>query len=371
MSDITLQDIGRREVRFPTSTVDTTVPEWWKTDAPQIVTFLKKYYENLDSDGNYGNLLQTLSTTRDIAQTRSTNLTLIEDELLLGENYLEGILDTRTGAELSNNYYRTKGTKYGIQRFFRAFFQEDPDIVYGKDLLFNIGETPIGTESGKYIMNDKVFQHWAILIKIGLSRADWIELYQLFAHPAGMFVGNEVQIVAVNDDLSFDVMPTSEEEEEVDPVFEGVAVMADAAAMDISRLYTDSSEVHRFDVYRSDIEAFIDSSGSADSNQFGTLLYIDNNYRHIADAMRYTSPTFDEDSDGIVGRMDFADAFVTMDRARHEVFDSASGLFRLSLQDQPTGTLSNGLPFPDVYHSDSAFGGVGVDSDDFPIRIDG
>ena len=48
MSDITLQDIGRREVRFPTSTVDTTVPEWWKTDAPQIVTFLKKYYENLD-----------------------------------------------------------------------------------------------------------------------------------------------------------------------------------------------------------------------------------------------------------------------------------------------------------------------------------
>ena len=354
MVDKTLSDIGRRELDFTGNQIAEALPEWFREDNPKLITLFDKYYENLDSDGNFGHQLHTIPTLRDISQTAKSNITFIEDELLLGQNYVEGILDTRTGAELSNNFYRSKGTKFGIERFFKMFFNEVPEVIYGKDLVMKVGDT-IGPETGLRITDPTIYQFWGILIKSGLGSSDWLELYKLFAHPAGMYVGAEVTISTANADISFDTMPISVDEAAAAPQFVSSASASPFARQDLSGIIgvtkkpydSDGSTpggAYRVDFNRVFNRSFTDSAGSPlvdlvapfgtivdygavtasatltldkgvvtavttiDSdygafsvNQFGTLGYIENTYGDLVSAARMTSATFDHDSDAVVG----------------------------------------------------------------------
>jgi hypothetical protein len=349
MVDKTLSDIGRRELDFTGNQIAEALPEWFREDNPKLITLFEKYYENLDSDGHFGHQLHTIPTLRDIAQTAKTNITFIEDELLLGQNYVEGILDNRTGAELSNNFYRSKGTKFGIERFFKMFFGEVPEIIYGKDLVMKVGNN-IGPETGLRITDPTIYQFWGILIKSGISSSDWLELYKLFAHPAGMYVGAEVAISTANADISFDFMPISVAEEEVAAQFVSSASASPFAFQNLSGIIGTTKKPYDSDgsttggAFRVDFDrvfasSFTDSAGNnvdllapfdtivdygavtgsvtltldkglvtavttIDSdygafgvNQFGTLGYIQNTYGNIISAARISSETFDHDSD--------------------------------------------------------------------------
>ena len=55
MTDKTLSDIGRRELDFTGNLVSEVLPEWFREDNPKLITFLEKYYEDLDAIGNFGN----------------------------------------------------------------------------------------------------------------------------------------------------------------------------------------------------------------------------------------------------------------------------------------------------------------------------
>ena len=353
MTDKTLSDIGRRELDFTGNLVAEALPEWFREDNPKLITLLEKYYEDLDATGNFGNQLKTIPTLRDISQTANTNLTYIEDELLLGQNYIEGALDRRTAAGLSNNFYRSKGTKFGIERFFKMFFDETPEIIYGKDLVFKVGNK-IGPETELRITDPTIYQFWGILIKIGIASNEWLELYKLFAHPGGMFVGAEVQIATANADLSFDFMPISVPEAVPDAQFVSLASATPFARQDLSGIIGKTSKPYDSDgstyegsyridfnnVFASDFndsagnvvdlrppfgnivdyglvtgsvtatrdfnsvadDASIDSDyGAFSINQFGTLGYLDNTFANLVDAARIDSQTFDADSDAVVG----------------------------------------------------------------------
>ena len=364
--DKTLSDIGRRELDFTGSLVAEALPEWFREDNPKLITLLQKYYEDLDATGNFGNQLKTIPTLRDISQTANTNLTYIEDELLLGQNYIEGALDRRTAAGLSNNFYRSKGTKFGIERFFKMFFDVTPEIIYGKDLVLKVGSN-IGPETGLRITDPTIYQFWGILIKIGIASNEWLELYKLFAHPGGMFVGAEIQIVSTNADLSFDFMPISVEETDPDAQFVSLASATPFARQELSGIIGTTSKPFDSDgstfggsfridfnnVFGSDFTdsagnvvdlrppygnivdyGLVTASGTAtrdfgtvasgvtvDSdwgqfsvNQFGTLGYLDNTFGSIVDIVRINSQTFDADSDSIIGGpMRFSNAQTTFD----------------------------------------------------------
>ena len=350
MADKTLSDIGRRELDFTGNQIAEALPEWFREDNPKLITLFEKYYENLDSDGHFGHQLHTIPTLRDISQTAKSNLTFIEDELLLGQNYVEGILDNRTGAELSNNFYRSKGTKFGIERFFKMFFGEVPEIIYGKDLVMKVGNN-IGPESGLRITDPTIYQFWGILIKSGISSSDWLELYKLFAHPAGMYVGAEVAISTANADISFDIMPLSIAEEEVAAQFVSFASASPFARQDLSGIIGTTKKPYDSDgsttggAFRVDFDrvfnrSFNDSAeggfrdlvapygtiidygavtgsvtltldkglvtavttvdsdyGAFGVNQFGSLGYIQNTYGNLGNAAEISSETFDHDSD--------------------------------------------------------------------------
>lgn len=382
MADRTLRDIGRRELSLTGSLVSDVLPDYFKEDNPIIVTFLEKYYNTLDSDHdfstagkqvfsqrqyvangsgtdsavglvpyiwdsdrNFGHQLQNLPLLRDIQQTDNENLTFIEDELLLGQNYIEGTLDPnsiRTGSELSNNFYRSKGTKFGIERFFNLFHPDvvDPEILYGKDLVMKVGDE-IGPESGKYITDDKIYQFWGLLIRIGKSTNEWMDLYKLFAHPAGMYVAGEVVIEGKNADISFDEMVTDSAVDNP-PTFEGRAFLAPHAMLSASGIIGTTHKPYdsegstpggkyRIDLDQSRVQYFTTVGGTdSDANLLGTLGYLDNTFENLVNVVRVNSQTMDMDSDGRLtgnlgkGVLRMSDGQVTIDAGDFKYYtDSA------------------------------------------------
>ena len=331
MLDKTLKDLNRRPLTFGRSTIESALPEHFVTEYPQLIKLFEAYYKFLDSDeGDFGNILQNLSTTRDIGQTAASNLTYIEDELLLGQNYIEGLLDKRTGAELSNNFYKTKGSKFSIERFFRAFFNVDPDIIYGKNLLFTVGETPIGTGSGKYIQNDKLYQYWGMLIKTSIPQSKWLDLYKLFVHPGGMYIASQVEIsnVVVNTP-SFDILGfVYVNDQDIRPVtYETENAIILASFGETLSIVTMSDrdgggETYRLRQRTSHFDDWYIPGSTPTDSDYGTIAYVANRYSTMIGMADVTTFTIDQDSDiGLL--VSDSNTRETIDQDTYNYYDSA------------------------------------------------
>ena len=192
-------DKKRRYINLRDAKVQGVLPEHFADSYPKFISLLEKYYDFMDSDHST-ELLSHLFAARDVNETDITLLSYIEDELLLGEAYFEGFGETesqkRAAANFSNILFRSKGTKFAIEWFFRSFYGLDAEVTYTKENIFNIGETSsrIGPESLRYITDDKLYQTFALLVRAGIPISKWRETFKLFAHPAGMYLGAEVLI---------------------------------------------------------------------------------------------------------------------------------------------------------------------------------
>ena len=204
--DKTLHDLGRRELNLRHYKVEEVLPDHIVDNYPKLVKLLEKYFHFEDQSSSPTDLLNELFTLRDITQTDINLLSFLEDELLLGQSYFEGFQDKREAAKYSNTLYRSKGTKYSIQQFFRTFFGIDPEVVYTKKNIFNLNESEIGPSSQRYITDDKLYQTFAIQIRSELSISKWREIYKLFVHPAGMYLGSQVSLQGVVD-IDFEIQP--------------------------------------------------------------------------------------------------------------------------------------------------------------------
>ena len=216
--DKTLQDNGRTLINFQKSDVERVLPEYFTEEYPQLLKLFNAYYEWMDSDGNPGGQIKKLQYNRDATQVPDRLLQFLEDELLLGQAYFGGFQNKREAIKFSNTLYRSKGTKYSIEQFFRGFFATDPQVIYPKEDIFKVGPTidygldsingsgqqirkeasVIGPESRKFITDDKLYQVMSILIRVGIPVRDWLDVYKLFVHPAGVYVGSELLLEYVN-----------------------------------------------------------------------------------------------------------------------------------------------------------------------------
>ena len=299
--DRTLIDLDRRSINLSEYTTEEALSQFIVENYPNFVTFLKKYFEFEETEDSPTHLIKELFYTRDISQTDISLLNYIEDEYLLGQSYFQGFTDKRAAAKYSNTLYRSKGTKYSIQQFFRTFFNIDPDVVYGKTLVLRVGEDNIGAESQRYLTNDKLYQQFALLIKTELSTDKWREPYKLFVHPAGMFVAGEVQIVGAVD-LDIETQP--------DPGLIDVPpfVIESFATLD-GRAVTSATGLFDFNLPDGSMKKFRTTLGSGsvtyptnignDLEDVGdlTLESVGNLYTSIAEMIEVDAPTFDEDVD--------------------------------------------------------------------------
>lgn len=321
--DYTLRDNFRRDYTFTDNhQVEQVLPDYFKTEYPKLLKLLQYYNQFEDSDQSPGRLIHDVFLSRDISSTDLTLLSFIEDELLLGQSYFEGFNNKRAAAKYSNTLYRSKGTLYSIQQFFRAFFGITPEVRYTKEDRFMVGvdDSRIGPESQKFLTDDKLYQVYAILIKAGIPVEQWREAYKLFVHPAGMYFGGEV-LIETTGGFVFDTMPDFVKAR-IDPVVQGEAALGIPLAVTDLTGEVDSDGRGTYGKLR------IDLPSAVKTYQDIPLEQIDQNYDSIAEFMGTNSPTMDEDSAGVDGRVgrfsQDRSVFDTMDEVKYTWYDSDS-----------------------------------------------
>ena len=232
--DKTLLDTNRRELDLSDlHDIDDILPEYFPAEYPKLHALLRYYYDQADSDESPHRLIHQLFRSRDIVQTDIELLSFIEDELLLGQNYFSGFINKRAAAQYSSTLYRSKGTLYSIQQFFRSFFGITPEAVYTKENVFLLNESRIGSESQRYLTDDKLYQTYALLIKSAVPFDRWRDTYKLFVHPAGMYIGAEIQIIS-NVNADFDLMPDALKSPNIIPAQVGVATIFSTQSTDLT-----------------------------------------------------------------------------------------------------------------------------------------
>lgn len=190
----TLKDYGRIQPNIRQSLVKEVLPEHFTDDYPNLIAFLDGYYEFLDSDDNFGGAINELLTIRDIEDTNLSRLNFIFGEVALGVGAGQFTFP-REAIKNFGNFFRVKGSLFSSEGFFRAFYDENVEIIYPKDRIAVIGSTPIGPDHDYLIQDGAIYQVFSILIKSPLSFNTWAALYRKFVHAAGYYLSSEVEIV--------------------------------------------------------------------------------------------------------------------------------------------------------------------------------
>ena len=318
---------NRRPRNFLHRKVRDSLPEFFTQDYPKLVTFLEKYYDYLDSDGasSFDYRLRKIYQTRDTQETTSDLLRLLIEEIA-GRNTGGNFVDPSFYAQRIHELHRTKGSRFSIEEFFRAFFQQNVEVEYPKRDIFTIGYdssgplSRIGAESNKFIRNNELYQVFSILIKSALSQSTWLELYKKFVHPAGFYVaGSVVTDVEAIGSLS---APLSIQTDSADRVLTGTGTAVAISPFTQMTALIDSSDGTTFRVGLDQKISVYQSLSAAQLQGF---------YRNVAQIITPNSFTFDDSGQGkdFVGAFgdsaeaaapDFSLTLETMDNAQ---FDSS------------------------------------------------
>lgn len=187
---------NRRDIVLTTSKTGEVLPEYFQDDNSTLITFLDKYYEFLDSDGQhaFSNTIRDVIHARDTAETDTDFLDELIKEIGNGLEASTFFQNPRLMAKLLGSFYRAKGTIVSAEGFFRGFFNEEVTIEYPKNSLFIVGESNIGYDSQKFITDNAIYQTFSVLVKVGLSTQDYETLYKKFVHPAGFHFAGQVAL---------------------------------------------------------------------------------------------------------------------------------------------------------------------------------
>ena len=318
----TQKDTFRSYTELKKYPVNETLPAFFETEFPKLIRFLETYYEEAGEE-TVEKYLEALQYKRDFVQADQDLLRFFSQELLLGRDYFDLFVDKQSAIQTSNLLYRSKGSKYSIQQFFRAFFGITPEVRYTKEDRFMIGvdDSRIGPESQKFLTDDKLYQVFAILIKADIPVNQWREAYKLFVHPAGMYFGGEVLLEGIGN-LGFGQLMPDFEKISIDPVVQGTATLATPVALTDLTGEVDSDGRGVYGKLR------IDLPGAVEEIQNLSLAEIDRHYDSIGELIGTNSPTFDEDSavgDPRAPRFSSNRAiFDTMDEVKYTWYDSDS-----------------------------------------------
>lgn len=319
--DKTLLDNNRRLLNLQHAEIENALPDYFSEDFPNLIALLDAYYEWMENNGNPSEEIAKLHRNRDATQVPDRLLQYLEDELLLGQAYFGGFVNKREAIKFSNLLYRSKGTKYSIEQFFRGFFGTDPQVIYPKENIFKVGPdidydldsintsgqqikteaSKLGPESQRYITDDKSYQVLSILIKSDIPISTWLETYKLFVHPAGSYIAGELVLELVNGNVIRSVRESGSGIP-VEATFEAeLASTAIAPLMptaDITLIETGDGSVG---MLRTEARQHFDVTGSASIDSLSTITIrqaLSPNSFTMDDSDTSGIITFDQDSTG-------------------------------------------------------------------------
>ena len=317
---------NRRPRNFLRRSVRDVLPEHFTQDYPKLVTFLEKYYDYMDSDeaSSFDHQLKKIYQTRDTQETPSNLLTNLIQEIA-GGNTGENFIDPNFYAQRIHELHRTKGSRFSIEEFFRAFFQVHPEVVFPKQDIFTIGYdsagplSKIGPESNKFIRNNALYQVFSILIKSPLSQSTWLELYKKFVHPAGFYIAG--QVVTDVEAVGTFTAPLVIEDSANRKVISTAAITAQAPFTQLTALFDSSDGT----IFRARLDEKVSEYQTLSATQLQGF------YRNVDELITANSFTFDDSGQGkdFLGALgdsaeaaapDFSLELETMD---NEQFDSS------------------------------------------------
>lgn len=298
---------GRLPLNLIIDKTKEALPEHFATEYPDLVKFLDVYYDFMEKDDEgYSYFIQGLYQARDLSTTQLSSLDNIFKEIGNNSQAADFFADPRFVAKVIASFYKAKGSKISAEGFFRAFFGEEASIVYPKNNMFIVNDSRLGSDSLKYIQDDKRYQIHAILIQSGIPLAKWKDLFKLFVHPAGWYLAGDVVIEGIYN-LNAVSMPIAVLDSAAGTaIFEETAYATFTSNQSITGIITDDADsdslAERVSLIRQ-IQLFNTLTIAELADQYNTIIkFADEN-----------SPTFDEDSDGTVRAVDFSNTIETMD----------------------------------------------------------
>jgi hypothetical protein len=112
-------------------------PDSLKESASNLISFIERYYEHLNSVGLPSNEIAAITREKDIDIVSDKYLTRIQS--LIARNIPNSrVLDKVTLYRIIIQYYHTRGSEDSIHTFFKIFFDEIVNIFYPKDYLFDL-----------------------------------------------------------------------------------------------------------------------------------------------------------------------------------------------------------------------------------------
>jgi len=124
--------------------VERQLPDFVRGDHPKFVSFLKKYYEWLETNAGVEKEIKNLNDSIDIDNANSYYLTILRRDLL--PYFPEDILaDKRLFLKLVANFYKSSGTQESLKFLFRILYNDDITIYYPKDDILK-------TSNGKWVL---------------------------------------------------------------------------------------------------------------------------------------------------------------------------------------------------------------------------
>lgn len=191
-----IEDLNRRNINFASDKIRELLPEHFQSEYPNLISFLETYYEHLNSvtDDGFKAEINNLFAARDIEQTTLEHLDQLIEEIGNGLQVASFFKEPRLMIKLLSSFYRSKGTLVSIEGFFRSFYNTEVLVEYPKKQIFIVGESQIGSESNRFLTDNKLYQIFSILIKSGISVADYQDLYKKFVHPAGFYFAGQIEL---------------------------------------------------------------------------------------------------------------------------------------------------------------------------------
>lgn len=298
---------GRLPLNLIIDKTKEALPEHFATEYPDLVKFLDVYYDFMEKDDEgYSYFIQGLYQARDLSTTQLSSLDNIFKEIGNNSQSADFFADPRFIAKIISSFYTAKGSKISAEGFFRAFFGEEASIVYPKNNMFIVNDSRLGSDSLKYIQDDKRYQIHSILIQSGIPLATWEDLFKLFVHPAGWYLAGDVVIEGIFN-LSASSMPLAVLDSAAGTaIFEETAFASLTQNQSITGIIADDTDSDAFAErvsLRRQIQIFNTLTIAEIADQYNTIIeFADEN-----------SPTFDGDSDGTIRAVDFSNTIETMD----------------------------------------------------------
>lgn len=242
-----LKDLGRRNIDFRKRSIKEALPEYFTAEYPDLIQVLDYYYDFMDSDeqDSFDKEIHQLYTIRDIGETPTEYLNLLINETtsLQGGGLFK---DPRFTMRRFAESYRNKGSRFSLEEFFQAFYQQEATVEYPKKDIFIVAESKIGYDSGKYIQNNAKYQIFSILVKVGLGTSQYETLYKKFVHPAGFYFEGEV-ITEGEANLNIDSQRASEAEVATGTI-EAEAIITPEIFTSMTGLVDSDSRTYRYDL---------------------------------------------------------------------------------------------------------------------------